>query len=187
MKPETRELLTAYCLPKPETRHPASPRLRRGKPAIRNPKFQLPMPRILKLLWGHPLPLRVALSAALGVALGLCDAGTPVWCILLAAVFVFRTHVPTAIIAWACGCWLAVPLKGLCEPAGKFILLSAEPLWRALLSQPFVCYLNLNQGRVMGNAAVAGACSIVVFVAVLSVLTKLRCSPLRQPQKENAP
>lgn len=126
------------------------------------------MMRPLNYLWGTPSPVRVAASVALGAALGMLATGSPVWLVCAAVILLLRTHVPLAVCSWAMG-WLAsCVVGGLFEPAGRWVLQSNEAYWRTHLSRPVVCYLGLNQGRVMGSVVCGAVVVAVVFIAVLA-------------------
>ncbi len=131
------------------------------------------MQKIIKFLWGLSSPFRIAASLAVGVTLGICFAGSPVWLVILALCLILRTHISSLLVGFITGNILKIILNGFYEPAGKTILLYNEIFWQKLLSQPVICYLNLNVGKVMGNLFIAIVCGLIIFIFLFSILKNI--------------
>jgi len=129
--------------------------------------------KIINFLWGHPAPFRIAVSLALGVTLGICFAGSPVWLLILTLCLILRTHILSLLIGLITGNLLKIVLNDLYEPAGKTILLYNEIFWQKILSKPVICYLNLNVGKVMGNLFVAIICGLIIFILLFPILKNI--------------
>ena len=128
------------------------------------------MLKIIDFLWGSPSPFRIAASLALGVTLGICFAGNPVWLVILTLCLILRTHISSLLVGLITGNILKIILNGLYEPAGKTILLYNEIFWQEVLSKPVICYLNLNVGKVMGNLFIAIVCGLIIFILTFMAL-----------------
>jgi len=131
------------------------------------------MLKIIKLLWGYPSPFRIAVSLALGVTLGICFLGSPVWLVILALCLILRTHISSLLVGLITGNILKIILNGLYEPAGKTILLSNKIFWQQVLSKPVICYLNLNVGKIMGNLFIAIVCGLIIFIILFPILKNI--------------
>ena len=131
------------------------------------------MLKIIKFLWGRPSPFRIAASSALGITLGICFSGSPVWLVILFLCLILRTHISSLLVGFITGNILKIILNGLYEPAGKTILLSNEFFWQKVLSKPVICYLNLNVGKIMGNLFIAIACGLIIFILLFPILKNI--------------
>jgi hypothetical protein len=128
------------------------------------------MSGMLKMLWGRPSQIRIALSAAAGIALGISLPLSSIWYCLLLAVLVFRTHIPIVLIGWLVGFILSLIISPLYEPLGRMIFSLHESFWHAILSLPVLCCLDINRAGVLGSAVLASLGGTVVLV-VLTVST----------------
>jgi hypothetical protein len=124
------------------------------------------MLRVLKMVWGHPARTRIALSAAVGVALGIALPFSSVWYFLLFSVLIFRTHIPSTVIFWIAAFILALIISPAYEPVGRLVLKMDESFWRGILSLPVICCLDINRAAVMGSAVLASLCGTAVLVGV---------------------
>ena len=97
------------------------------------------MHRVLSWLPMQPRSMRVALSAGMGIALGMLFAGSPAWLAWALLILVLRTHLPVVALGWLAGWLVSVPLSHGYETIGARILLVNEPFWRALLVKPMIC------------------------------------------------
>lgn len=136
------------------------------------------MLHVLKMVWGHPSQIRIALSAATGVALGISLPLSSIWYCLLLAVLIIRTHIPTALIGWLAGFILSLVISPLFEPLGRMILSLHEPFWRGILSLPVLCCLDINRAGVLGSAVLAslGGTGVLVLLTVSSLGQRLKLS-----------
>jgi len=129
---------------------------------------------VARLFWGSPAAVRIALSAALGAALGMLLPGSTPWFAVLVLIIVFRTHLPGTALGW-CGGWIAaMAVRDRFEPVGKALLLDHEQMWRSLLAKPVLCYLDLTSARVMGSIPWALAAFCVALVGALSATIVFR-------------
>jgi uncharacterized protein (TIGR03546 family) len=124
------------------------------------------MLRIVKKIWGHPSRTRIALSAAIGVALGIALPFSSVWFFLLLTILVIRTHIPATVLSWLAACVLALIISPVYEPLGRLVLNMDESFWRGILSLPVVCCLDINRAAVMGSAVIASLCGTVVLAGI---------------------
>ncbi len=121
------------------------------------------MPAYLKFLWGNPSPLRLAASCAIGVALAVCSAGSPIWLFIFILILILRTHIISLFFGFGMGKILALFSYRCYEAVGKDVLISHKIFWQDFLAKPFICYLNLNKAAVMGNLIVAVALAFFFF------------------------
>ena len=128
------------------------------------------MLKSVKFFWKGITPRRIAASAALGVALGICSSGSAGWLIILSLCLILRTHICSLITGLALALIFKPLLRSLYEPTGKAILLSAKNFWQHILTKPVVCYLNLNVGHIMGNLAIAVLAGFITFLILLQTL-----------------
>jgi len=133
-----------------------------------------------KSFWKGITPERIAISASLGITLGICFSGSASWLIILSLCLILRTHILSLLTGWTAGLLLKIALTGLFEPTGKAILLSDEIFWQSILSKPVVCYLNLNVGHIMGNLFIAITCGLITFIILLSTLKILQKNKTRK-------
>ncbi len=138
---------------------------------------------VARWLVGAVSPLRIAASVACGVALGCLPAGTPVWLVVLVLVIVFRTHIPTLVLAWCAGLALAWPLGAWYAGAGAAVLQAQPEFWRGIVRLPVICYLELHRSRVMGSLVCGLAAGILAGVVCLLVLAAWR---MRHPVRMEA-
>ncbi len=131
------------------------------------------MLKTIIFFWGHPSPFRTAASLAVGVTLGICFAGSPVWLVILILCLILRTHILSLLVGLITGNILKIILNNSFEPAGKAILLYNEIFWQKILSKPVICYLNLNVGKVMGNLFVAIVCGLIIFILLFPILKNI--------------
>jgi len=131
------------------------------------------MLKIINFLWGSSSPFRIAASLALGITLGICFVGSPVWLVILVLCLILRTHISSLFVGFIIGNIFKIILHNLFEPTGKTILLYNEIFWQKILSKPVICYLNLNVGKVMGNLFIAIACGLIIFIFLFSILKNI--------------
>ena len=122
-----------------------------------------------RALWGRPGILRVALSIGAGAGLAVLAMNSPVWWLAVALVLVLRTHLGSVLLGWCAG-WVAMPyLARTFEARGAEVLRESPAMWRHLLGQPVVCYLDLNRAVTMGHAVCALELALTLAVVVLIV------------------
>ena len=138
------------------------------------------MPVYFKFLWGNPAPIRLALSFAAGIALGISVSGSSVWFLLFLLVLILRTHIISLIFGFATGKLLSTIVAANYESLGKSILLSNKSFWQNFLAKPFICYLNLNDANVMGNLVFALLSGLFFFIILFPVLFYLKKSLLKK-------
>jgi hypothetical protein len=133
---------------------------------------------LLKMVWGRPAHIRVALSAAAGIALGISLPLSSIWYCLLLAVLIFRTHIPSVLVSWLAGCILSLIISPLYEPLGRLIFGLHEQAWCSILSLPVLCCLDINQAGVLGSAVLAslGGTGVLVVLTASSLGQRLKLS-----------